>query len=396
VRGRRLGHALAMTAIAAAFGGASASAQTISDLTLDLQNLQARIAAGDKAAYASQAERIGAVGAAIAAAKPEVWQSKRETDAVVIYLLSGGQPRDVVRLVESGAVPPGEVPQMRGALAYVLGNEAEAEKRLSHIDARRLPLRLAGPMAFAQSVIETSRDSAKAIELLDLARLLAPGTLVEEAALRREVILEADQHKVDRVAQLARQYASRFGGSVYAEAFLQTLAGALVQSGAIDNSENFGKFRAFFAALAPEARRGFLLGFARAAIMSGRFDVAAMAAAAALDRVPPDSVEEARGKLYEATARILTPDYDAGLAELQSVAQARLDRRDQELLAAARGVAAFLREPPAASAPPALAGDTAAMASANPKDGIAQTIVLAEAALSRTAPLAAAAPRGNL
>jgi chemotaxis protein MotC len=396
VRARRLACALAATAIAAALGGASASAQTISDLTLDLQNLQARIAAGDKAAYASQAERISAVGAAIVAAKPEVWQSKRETDAAVIYLLCGGQPRDIVRLVESGAVPPDEIPTMRGALAYVLGNEAEAEKRLSRIDARRLPLRLAGPMAFAQSVIETSRDPARAIELLDLARLLAPGTLVEEAALRREVMLEADQQKVDRVARLARQYASRFGGSVYAEAFLQTLAGALVQSGAIDNSENFSKFRPFFAALAPVARRGFLLGFARAAIMSGRFDVAAMAAAAALDGVPPDSVEEARGKLYEATARILTPDYDAGLAELQSVAQARLDRRDQELLAAARGVAAFLREPPAASAAPAPAVDAAAMASANPNDGIAQTIVLAEAALSRTAPLAAAAPRGNL
>ena len=396
MRARRLAYALAATAIAAALGGvAAATAQTISDLTSDLQNLQVRIAAGDKAAYASQAERISAVGAAIVAAKPEVWQSKHETDAAVIYLFSGGQPRDIVRLIESGAVPPSEIPLLRGALAYVLGNEAEAEKRLSAIDARRLPLRLAGPMAFAQSVIETSRDPAKAIALLDLARLLAPGTLVEEAALRREVMLEADQHKVERVAQLARQYASRFGASVYAEVFLQTLAGALAQSGAIDSPENFNKFRGFFAALAPDARRGFLLGLARAAIMNGRFEVAAIAAAAALDGVPPDSVEEARGKLYEAMARILTPDYDAGLAELQGVASARLDRHDQELLAAARGVAAFLRQPPASSAEPP-AAEVAALASANPNDAVAQTISIAEAALSRTASLAAVAPKGNL
>ena len=394
---RRLAHALAAAAIVAWFGAAAASAQTISDLTLDLQALQARIAAGDKAAYASQAERISAVGAAIVAAKPEVWQSTRETDAAVIYLLSGGQPRDIVRLVESGAVPASQIPMMRGALAYVLGNEAEAEKRLSQFDVRQLPLRLAGPMAFAQSVIATSRDSAKAIELLDLARLLAPGTLVEEAALRREVMLEADQHAVDSVARLARQYASRFGASVYAEAFLQTLAGTLIQSGAIDSPDNFSKFRGFFAALAPDARRGFLLGLARAAILSGRFEVAAMAAAAALDGVPPDSVEEARGRLYEGMARILTPDYDAGLAELQGVAQARLDRHDQELLAAARGVATFLHEPPASSAAPPLAADAAAMAAANPNDTIAQTIVLAEAALNRTASLAGvAAPKENL
>ena len=126
-------------------------------------------------------------------------------------------------------------------------------------------------MAFAQSVLATSHDTAKAIALLDIARLLAPGTLVEEAALRREAILVADQHQVDRVALLARQYASRFGGSVYADAFLQSLAGALTQSGAIDSAENFAQFKGFFAALTPESRRGFLLGLARAAILGGRF-----------------------------------------------------------------------------------------------------------------------------
>jgi chemotaxis protein MotC len=386
----------AATAIFAALVGVAAASPTISDLTMDLQNLQVRIAAGDKAAYASQAERIGAIGAAIVAAKPEVWQSKRETDAAVIYLFSGGQPRDIVRLAESGAVPASEIPLMRGAIAYVLGNEPEAEKRLSAIDARRLPLRLAGPMAFAQSVLETGRDKVRAIELLDLARLLAPGTLVEEAALRREIMLEADQRDVSRVALLARQYASRFGASVYAESFLQTLAGALAQSGAIDSSANFTKFQGFFAALPPDMRRGFLLGLARAATMMGRFDVAAAAAAAALEGVAPDSVEEARGKLYEATARILTPDYDGGVAELQSVAASKLDRHDQELLAAARGVAAFMREPPTASAAAPPTNDAAATASAGPNDAIAQTIAFAEAALGRTEPLAAAAPKGSL
>jgi chemotaxis protein MotC len=361
---------------------------------LDLQNLQARIAAGDKAAYASQADRISAVGAAIVAAKPEVWRSKRETDAVVIYLLSGGQSRDVARLVESGAVPASEIPLMRGVLAYALGNEPEAEKRLSPIDARRLPLRLAGPMAFAQSVIETSRDSAKAIELLDLARLLAPGTLVEEAALRREIMLVADQHDVDRIARLARQYASRFGASVYADGFLQSLAGSLAQSGAIESAENFDKFKGFFSALAPETRRGFLLGLARAALLSGRFEVAATAAAAARVGAPSDSADETRAKLYEAMARILTPDYDAALNELQGVAPTRLDRHDQELLAAARGVAAFLRQAPADSAAPSPT-DASAIASANPNDAVAQTIVLAEAALGRTAQLAVA-PKGSL
>ena len=157
--------------------------------------------------------------------------------------------------------------------------------------------------------------------MLDLARLLAPGTLVEEAALRREIMLVADQHDIDRVARLARQYASRFGASVYAEGFLQTLAGALAQSGAINSPENLRQIQGLLRCAGARDPSRILLGLARAAMLSGRFEVAAAAAAAALRRAP-GSVDEARGKLYDAMARILTSDYDVALAELQNVAPA--------------------------------------------------------------------------
>ena len=53
-------------------------------------------------------------------------------------------------------------------------------------------MRLAGQVAFARSVLETRRDPKAAIARLDWARLLAPGGLVEEAALRREIGLLAE------------------------------------------------------------------------------------------------------------------------------------------------------------------------------------------------------------
>ncbi len=377
--------AAALTAITLA-GGAPAGAQSISDLTSDLQALQARIATGDKAAFAAQSERINAIGAAIGAAAPDVWQSKRETDAVVIYLLSGGEPREIVHVLEGGAIPVSETPLIRGALAYVLGNEEEAVKRLAGLDPRSLELRLAGPVAFAQSVLETKRDPAKAVALLDLARLLAPGTLIEEAALRRETMLASDQHNIDRVASLSRQYAMRFGASVYADNFLQSLADALTQSGTVDSPENFAKFGAFFAALTPETRRSFLLSVARTAVLDGKFEAAAAAAGGALGVVVAESAEEARGKLYQGMARILTPEYDAGLAELQSIVAARLERRDQELLTSARGIAAFLRQPLAANLEHSA---TASPPKATADDAATQTIALAESALERTASLIA-------
>ena len=371
------------------------SAQTISAMAADLQTLQARIASGDKAAYATQPDRFNAIGAAIAVAKPEVWQSKRETDAVVVYLLSGGQPRDVVQLLQSGAVPKSETPLMRGAIAYIAGNEAEAESLLGGVDPRRIDLRLAGQVAFAQSVLRTTHDAKRAIALLDLARLLAPGCLVEEAALRREILLVVDQRDIDRAASLSRQYATRFGRSVYADDFLHGLANALVQAGLTENLPSFGKLQVLVSWLAPDVRRDFLLTIARAEVVNGKFEVAGAAAAAALRDTPGDGADEARGRLYEAAAQILTREYDDGAAELQSVAPLKLDKGDQSLLAAVRGVAAYLRQPLNEAGSPREEPPPDALTPQGGADHAAATIALAEAALSRTAALAGVAEKGN-
>ena len=312
--------ALLLLTLAAVGAPAPANAQSISAMTAGLQMLQVQVASGDKAAYAAQPDRLSAIGAAIAAAKPEVWKSKGETDAVVIYLLSGGQPGDVVQLLKSGAVPASEIPLMRGALAYILGNVADADALLGGVDPRKLDLRLAGQVAFAQSVLQTSKDEKKAIASLDLARLLAPGCLVEEAALRREILLLNSEGDADRVAMLSRQYAARFGRSVYADKFMEGLSAALVQSGVIEAAPNFQKFANFFATLTPDARRAFLLTIARAEALNGKFPVAGAAAGEALRDAPSDSADEARAKLYQGAAQILTPDYDNGVAELQGVA----------------------------------------------------------------------------
>jgi chemotaxis protein MotC len=363
---------------------APARAQSIAAMTRDLQTLQVQIAAGDKSAYAAQAERLRAIGAAIAAAKPDVWQTKSETDAAVIYLLSGGQPRDIVQLLESGAAPESETTLMRGAIAYVLGNDAEARSLIGDIDPTKLDLPLIGPVAFAQSVLVTARDPQRAIALLDMARLAAPGSLIEEAALRRETTLVAEQRDIGRFTMLARQYATRFGRSIYAEHFLQGLVAEVLKGDLIEDLPGFQKLHGFVSSLTPDARAHFLLTIARAEAVSGKFAVAAVASGEALQEAPSDSPEQARGRLYEASARILTPEYDNGLVELQSVPEAKLDKQDQALLSAVRRVASFLREPPRETAsasgpePSAEGGDASA------------TIALAEGALNRAAAMIAA------
>jgi hypothetical protein len=96
----------------------------------------------------------------------------------------------------------------------------------------------------------------------------------------------------------------------------------------------------------------------------------------------PDSIDEARGRLYLDAARLLSDGYDAARADLQAIAAAKLDRSDAGLLASIRGVAAQMRTAPSAGA---IEAQGAAPNEGENAVGPAQTIGLAEAALKRTA-----------
>ena len=95
--------------------------------------------------------------------------------------------------------------------------------------ARSLPAGLAGQLALTQSALVVREAPARSLELLDLARLLAPGTLVEEGALRRQIFVVAQGGDATRFEALSIQYLRRFRRSVYAGNFRQRFAAALTR-----------------------------------------------------------------------------------------------------------------------------------------------------------------------
>jgi chemotaxis protein MotC len=105
-----------------------------------LQRLQVRIAAGDRTAYAAQPAQLRAIGEAINAAKPEAWKDNNSSVAAIVYVLSGGQPRDVAKAPQGGALPHAQDSLLRGALAYVQGRERDAAAIIGGVDPRTLDL----------------------------------------------------------------------------------------------------------------------------------------------------------------------------------------------------------------------------------------------------------------
>jgi chemotaxis protein MotC len=379
---RTLAFALALLAPAVAL----ADEANLIDMVDDLQRLQYQISQGDKSAYAAQLNQLKAIGAAIAAANVESWEDKRVADSLVIYILSGGSLADVVPLLQGDAVIDSERSLARGALAYVTSHEADAIALLGELDLNALDARLAGQAAFARSVLETKRDAKRAVELLDWSRILAPGGLVEEAALRREIGLVAEAGDVRRVTMLTRQYSTRFGASIYAPDFFRDLAGGVGRLGLADDPANYRLFSGATGALSPDARRDFLLTLARSAVVNARFEAAAAAATEALQGARTDTSDDARARLYLAASRIFSDAYDAAVNDLQRVDASKLDRADTILLASARRAATELRIAPDPRVVDALGASPADSGTGKP----ALTIERAREALKRTADLVAA------
>ncbi len=358
----------------------------LSDMMLDVQRLQARMAQGDKGAYEEQRAKLKAVGGTIAGAGSDAFKTPAERDAVVIYLLSGGQPRDVLKIVERGDFPAPDSDLLRGAVGYALGRQAEAEK-LIPFDANTESLRLGSQLAYAQSVLLTPKDPQKALALLDIARLLAPGSLIEEAALRREILLVGDLHDPDRVAFLARQYVEHYGKSIYAGNFVDGLAHTAVKYDLCTTLPSLDKFSALLQLVTPEQRRTFLLTVSRASVVLGRFDVASQAARRALTTAAPSSSDEARAKLYDVVARFPHMEEEEQVAAFAAVDQGKLTPADRDLLAAGVALHQRMYEPPPEDAFEDIWREAAVAAARSPDltdtpDAAAVTIRRAGAALS--------------
>lgn len=324
------------------------------ELVRTLQLLQDRIARGSTQAHLAQRQLLGHIEQRLLALEPEAWASPENLRAAVTFALSGGGPALLRRMIETGKLPEGDAPLVRGALAYLEGREREARSLLGRFDARTQPPGLAGQLALTQAAVTVREAPRKAIELLDLARLLAPGTLVEEGALRREIFIHAQGGDAKRFEALSIQYLRRFRRSVYAGNFRQRFATALTRLDFDNDRARVAQLERMLDEIEPGERRDLYLLVARAGLDQGRRETATFAAERALSLAGPDSEAAARARLYRAAALIVVDGrYEEGLEALRAVDRAGLDPSDLRLLDAALSTAGQIRggAPPAPPAP---------------------------------------------
>lgn len=308
-----------------------------------LQAVQDGIARGDTAAHARHPALIRQVGEKFLAADPAVWSNPQNGQAVVVYLLGGGAPQIVRRLPRDRLSVDERL--LNGALAYVEGRQDEAREILKDVRPRAVPASMGGHIALVLGALLANSDAPSAIERLDEARLLLPGTLVEEAALRRQILLVGQAEDFDKFEFLTLAYLRHYGGSVFSGDFWQRFSSALTRSGLALDERRFARLSAMLDQIDRASRLKLYLAIARTALTRGRLAVVRLAGEQALPLSPDGNADSERAHLLRGAARALTDDYEGGLAELKAVDKSKLPERDVPLLNATLQLLFDIRKP---------------------------------------------------
>jgi chemotaxis protein MotC len=309
-----------------------------------LQIIQDQIANGDHASLPMQQKLLEITDERFRTAGIEEFEDPRNVSALLVYAMSGGNPTTVEVLLSKLRLEGEDAVVGRGALAFMQGKLARAGAILENVDPMKRPDDTGAFVALVKGSIVGGKFPAAALKLMDQARLLAPGTLVEEAALRRSLALTLTTRQADRFLRLAEQYTRRFLRSPYASEFADAFVEGLVT---FHDEIDEAQIEAIVSLMRPAQQEAIYLRLARRSTIKGQISRSGFASDRARAAMR-DSEEGAdpRAELYQTIASITSENIEEVLARLKDVDPMQLSPRDRRLLLAARAIATEVLTPP--------------------------------------------------
>lgn len=353
---------LAAAAAGPATAGRADDALQPYQMVRSLQLVQDRIAAGDHAAMPMQAKLLEMIDGRFRAAAAEDFKDPKNLRALLVYGMSGGNPATIGSTTARIGMDGTDKAVADGVADYLGGRPAAAIKAFEPIDPMALPGDLGAFVALVKGSLLATEDPAQALRLLDKARLLSPGTLVEEAALRRSVGLAVDTADAARFALSSAQYTARFLHSPYASQFADSFVAGVI---ALHMSLSLDKIADIASMMDPERERVVYLRIARRAAIDGLTELSAFAAARVGQGDGGAAVEQdPRALLYASLSTMTSAKVDDLTTTLKKIDRSQLSEADRSLLDAAEAIAQGMTAPPAIAGAAAASAETAAPAPA--------------------------------
>lgn len=323
-------------------GGASVRAQNLDDLApykmiRSLQYVQDTVALGDHSAMEMQRFLLTTIDDRLRTGDQSMFDDPRNVDAALVYAMSGGNPATLELLIKKdvdGHFDSRLTDALRG---YLSGRGSQSVKSLADIFPEYKRSRVGPYLALVSANSVIRKDPALALTYFDWARLVAPGTIVEEAALRRSIFIASEAGWIDKSMTYANRYARRYLRSPYASQFAD-----LFVKLAVDHFEDIKEqdILEILSFMDVPRQREVYLRMARLAAISGKNKLATLAA----DRAQVlsgdgESVPKVLADLYSGLAAVPSDGIAAAMESINAIPDDKLSVKDRALKAAARAVA---------------------------------------------------------
>ncbi|MCL6705501.1 chemotaxis protein MotC [Pseudomonas sp. R2.Fl] len=302
-----------------------------------LQFVQDTVVLGDHSAAEMQRFMLETMDQRLRTADASIFDDVRNVDAALVYAMSGGNPATLEYLVARDVNGNFDSRVSDALRKYLSGKGTLIARNLGSMAKEYRNAKIAPYLALVAGNVTITENPAGALEFYDWARLTAPGTIVEEAALRRSLSAAMDAKMVDRAFDYSTRYARRFLHSPYASQFAD-----LFVKLAVDHYEELDHddLVATLEVMDIDRRRETYLRIARQAAISGKNGLARDAAEKAKQLVGEGSDNlGALADLYGGLADIPTAEVGAVVDRISQIPDAMLTPSDRVLKSAAETVA---------------------------------------------------------
>lgn len=312
-----------------------------------LQAVQDSVIAGNLDDLDMQRFLLGEIDKRLRSSDPSVFDDTRNVDAALIYAMSGGNPSTLDILADRDVAGNFDNRITSILRRYLNGKGGTALKQLKEVIPEYRNTEIGPYLELIGANALTEKDEATALKYFDWARLEAPGSIVEEAALRRSLAITSRKGDTARALPYVRRYARRFMGSPYASQFADIFVGlALDHQDALPPAE----ITEMLSLVERKRQREIYLRLARRAAIFGNKKLADFAAGEARRLSEPgDASQLALADLYSSLVNIPTDGIEDVLNQLDSISDEKLSPKDRFLRDAAQIVAEEVVGPPSES-----------------------------------------------
>jgi chemotaxis protein MotC len=312
-----------------------------------LQYVQDTVALGDHSAMEMQRFLLSTIDERFRTADAAIFDDPRNVDAALVYAMSGGNPETLELLIKRDVGGHFDSRLTDALRSYLSGRGSQSVKSLADIFPEYKRARVGPYLALVSANSVIRKDPALALTYFDWARLVAPGTIVEEAALRRSVYVTSEAGWIDKSMVYANRYARRYLRSPYASQFADLFVKLAVDHFEAIKEEDILEVLSF---MDVPRQREVYLRMARLAAISGKNKLASLAAERA-QMLSEDGENTPRvlADLYSGLASVPSGDVSSAMESIIAIPDDRLSEKDRALKAAAKAVAEEVLRAPQAS-----------------------------------------------